>query len=81
MDVASLVSGPLSSTSASLAKVATCPKSETPNYQHLLCIYLPNVYDKAAVIEVRASLGSVNFGLSDTYMGQRSCVFSSAITV
>lgn len=48
----SLVSGPLSSTSASLAKVATCPKSETPNYQHLLCIYLPNVYDKAAVIEV-----------------------------
>ncbi|ETW74908.1 hypothetical protein HETIRDRAFT_332267 [Heterobasidion irregulare TC 32-1] len=64
----SLVSGPLSSTSASLAKVATCPISETPNYQHLLCIYLPNVYDKAAVTEVRASLGLVNFGLSDTYV-------------
>ncbi|KAI0057873.1 hypothetical protein BV25DRAFT_1892081 [Artomyces pyxidatus] len=48
----SLVSGPLSSTAAHLAKVATCPKNETPNYQHVLCIYLPDVYDKDAVTQV-----------------------------
>ncbi|THH18113.1 hypothetical protein EW146_g2822 [Bondarzewia mesenterica] len=48
----SLISGPLSATSAFLAKVATCPQSETPSYQHVLYIYLPNVYDKDAVTEV-----------------------------
>ena len=49
---ASLVSGPLCSTSAHLAKVATSPGQETTNYQHLICIYIPDVYDKASVTEV-----------------------------
>ncbi|THH06930.1 hypothetical protein EW146_g9468 [Bondarzewia mesenterica] len=48
----SLVSGPLSATSASLATVATCPQIETPDYEHLLFICLPNVYDKDAATEV-----------------------------
>ncbi|KAI0317139.1 translation initiation factor eIF 4e-like domain-containing protein [Amylostereum chailletii] len=48
----SVASGPLASTSAYLAKVATFPRHETPNYQHVLCIYMPDVYDKAAVTEV-----------------------------
>ncbi|THH01349.1 hypothetical protein EW026_g1350 [Hermanssonia centrifuga] len=48
----SLVDGPLSSTCAHLAKVSTCPQEETPNYQHVLCLYMPDVYDKDAVIEV-----------------------------
>src|SRR5882757_8750369 len=50
--IASLTSGPLSSTSAFEAKVATCPKSESANSQHILCLYMPNVYDKDAVTEV-----------------------------
>lgn len=49
----SLVSGPLSSTCAYSAKVATSPKSDTPNYQHVMCLYMPDVYDKDAVTEVR----------------------------
>jgi len=48
----SLTSGPLSSTSAFEAKVATCPKNESQNSQHLLCLYMPDVYDKDAVTEV-----------------------------
>lgn len=48
----SLISGPLSSTCAYLAKVATSPKSDTPNYQHVMCLYMPDVYDKDAVTEV-----------------------------
>ncbi|KAI0034704.1 hypothetical protein K488DRAFT_77104 [Vararia minispora EC-137] len=48
----SLVSGPLSATVAFSAKVATTPKPEMPNYQHVICIYMPNVYDKNAVIDV-----------------------------
>jgi hypothetical protein len=47
-----LVSGPLSQTNAYLAKVATSPESENPNYQHLICVYIPDVYDKGAVMEV-----------------------------
>ena len=46
------MSGPLSSTSARLAKVATSPEQELPNYQHLICVYIPDVYDKASVTEV-----------------------------
>ena len=49
---ASLVSGPLCSTSAHLAKVATSPEQETANFQHLICVYIPDVYDKASVTEV-----------------------------
>ncbi|KXN85290.1 hypothetical protein AN958_11390 [Leucoagaricus sp. SymC.cos] len=48
----SLVSGPLSSTVAWLAKVATSPERETPNYQHIICVYVPNVFDKDGVLEV-----------------------------
>jgi len=48
----SLISGPLSSTNAFEAKVATSPKTETPNYQHVICLYMPDVYDKDAVTEV-----------------------------
>ncbi|KAK0460940.1 translation initiation factor eIF 4e-like domain-containing protein [Desarmillaria tabescens] len=48
----SLVDGPLSTTTAFCAKVATCPADEKPNHQHVLCIYMPNVYDKDAVTEV-----------------------------
>ncbi|KAF8806536.1 hypothetical protein BYT27DRAFT_7191087 [Phlegmacium glaucopus] len=48
----SLVSGPLCSTSAYLAKVSTSPAQETANVQHLICVYLPDVYDKASVTEV-----------------------------
>ncbi|KAK0195743.1 translation initiation factor eIF 4e-like domain-containing protein [Armillaria mellea] len=48
----SLVDGPLSQTAAFCAKVATCPADEKPNYQHVLCIYMPNAYHKDAVTEV-----------------------------
>ncbi|KAK0486138.1 hypothetical protein IW261DRAFT_1453897 [Armillaria novae-zelandiae] len=48
----SLVDGPLSKTAADCTKVATCPADEKPGYQHVLCIYMPNVYDKDAVTEV-----------------------------
>jgi hypothetical protein len=48
----SLVSGPLSSTCATMAKVATSPKTDMPNYQHVMCLYMPDVYDKDAVTEV-----------------------------
>ncbi|PCH35631.1 hypothetical protein WOLCODRAFT_80886 [Wolfiporia cocos MD-104 SS10] len=50
----SLISGPLSSTSAHLAKVATCPQNETPNYSHVLCLYIPDVYNQQDVTEVIA---------------------------
>ncbi|KAG2748179.1 hypothetical protein P692DRAFT_20848855 [Suillus brevipes Sb2] len=48
----SLVSGPLASTCAYLTKVATSPANETPHHQHVICIYIPNVYDKDAVTDV-----------------------------
>ncbi|KAG6841374.1 hypothetical protein C0991_011714 [Blastosporella zonata] len=48
----SLVSGPLATTFAHLAKVATSPESQdSSNHQHLLCVYIPNVYDKDKVTE------------------------------
>jgi len=50
--LASIVSGPLSSTSVYLAKVATSPDSEPSNVQHLICVYMPNVYDKESVAQV-----------------------------
>ena len=50
--LASIVSGPLSSTPVYLAKVATSPDSETSNVQHLICVYMPNVYDKESVTQV-----------------------------
>lgn len=48
----SLVSGPLAATPAYRAKVATSPRSETPNHQHVICLYMPDVYDEQAVKEV-----------------------------
>ena len=48
----SLIEGPLSKTAAYLAKVATCPVTDTHNSQHVLCIYVPDVYDQLAVTEV-----------------------------
>ncbi|RDB24834.1 hypothetical protein Hypma_007582 [Hypsizygus marmoreus] len=48
----SLVAGPLASTSAYLAKVATSSEQENPHHQHLICVYLPDVYDKEKVTEV-----------------------------
>ncbi|KAJ7106049.1 hypothetical protein C8R43DRAFT_1045968 [Mycena crocata] len=48
----SLVSGPLAETSAYLAKVATSPADGSSSSQHLICIYMPDVYDKPAVTEV-----------------------------
>ncbi|KAF9501436.1 hypothetical protein BDN71DRAFT_1439015 [Pleurotus eryngii] len=48
----SLVSGPLAQTSAFQAKVATSPQEENPNYQHVICVYMPDVYDKDAVTKV-----------------------------
>ncbi|CDO70538.1 hypothetical protein BN946_scf184573.g6 [Trametes cinnabarina] len=48
----SLVSGPLSSTSAYAAKVATSPQNDTPHYNHLLCVYMPDIYDQDSVTAV-----------------------------
>ncbi|KAI0692098.1 translation initiation factor eIF 4e-like domain-containing protein [Cytidiella melzeri] len=48
----SLIEGPLAATCANLAKVSTCPKEETPNYQHVMCLYMPDVYDQDKVTEV-----------------------------
>ncbi|KAG5650819.1 hypothetical protein H0H81_010931 [Sphagnurus paluster] len=59
----SLVSGPLASTSAYLAKVATSPEQDNPNYQHVICVYIPDVYDKDKVTEVMKVLLR-NHGLS-----------------
>ena len=48
----SLVSGPLEATVAVSAKVATSPEYETQGYQHVICVYIPDVYDKENVTEV-----------------------------
>ena len=49
---ASLIEGPLSQTNAYLAKVATSPQNALEHYQHILCLYLPDVYDKDNVTAV-----------------------------
>ncbi|KAF9565597.1 hypothetical protein CPC08DRAFT_704583 [Agrocybe pediades] len=48
----SLVSGPLHKTVTFLAKVSTLPENVTPNHKHVICVYMPNVYDKEKVTEV-----------------------------
>ncbi|KAJ3763564.1 translation initiation factor eIF 4e-like domain-containing protein [Lentinula raphanica] len=48
----SLINGPLADTDAFCAKVATTPQEANPNYQHVVCLYLPNVYDKDTVLKV-----------------------------
>ncbi|KAF8622655.1 hypothetical protein AX15_006766 [Amanita polypyramis BW_CC] len=52
----SLVSGPLASSSARLAKVSINPDTETSHYRHVIYLYIPNVYDKNDVTAVRISL-------------------------
>ena len=49
----SLVSGPLAQTSAFLSKVSTTPKPSGQHYQHVICVYLPNVFDKGEVTKVQ----------------------------
>ena len=61
----SLVSGPLTQTSAFVAKVSTTPRSPGPNYQHVICVYLPNVFDKDEVTKVR-HIGLSTLGRSKT---------------
>ncbi|KAK1234245.1 hypothetical protein PQX77_002552 [Marasmius sp. AFHP31] len=48
----SLIEGPLASTDAFTMKVSTSPENDTPNYQHVICLYIPDVYDKEAVLKV-----------------------------
>ncbi|TFK51087.1 hypothetical protein OE88DRAFT_1630297 [Heliocybe sulcata] len=48
----SLAYGALAGTQAHLAKVATSPQTETPHYQHVMCLYIPDVYDEEAVRDV-----------------------------
>ncbi|KAI0827892.1 hypothetical protein BC628DRAFT_1431819 [Trametes gibbosa] len=70
----SLVSGPLASTCAYAAKVATSPQSETPNYSHLVSVYVPDVYDQPSVTEVmKVLLRSHGLNL----MGAKSNLYTS----
>ncbi|KAF9071650.1 hypothetical protein BDP27DRAFT_1291093 [Rhodocollybia butyracea] len=46
----SLIEGPLANTKAFCVKVSTF--SSEPNYRHVICLYLPNVYDKNEVTKV-----------------------------
>ena len=57
LSTASLISGPLASTSAYLTKVSTCPPDGNPPAQHLICLYMPDIYDKQAVTDVRLNAG------------------------
>lgn len=52
LQIASLASGPLSTTSAFCAKVATSPENAAPGHQHVICVYVPGVYDKEDVTAV-----------------------------
>ncbi|PIL33417.1 hypothetical protein GSI_04039 [Ganoderma sinense ZZ0214-1] len=70
----SLVSGPLSSTSAFLAKVATSPQDDTPNYSHLICVYMPDAYDQSSVLEVMKVLLR-NHGMN--LMGVKTNLYTS----
>ncbi|KDN47906.1 hypothetical protein RSAG8_03326, partial [Rhizoctonia solani AG-8 WAC10335] len=47
-----LVAGALSNTPAFCLKVATTPAGVLPNHRYLICLYLPDLYDKAVVTEV-----------------------------
>jgi len=70
----SLITGPLSSTCAKVAKVSTSPQNETPDYKHVLCLYMPDVYDKAKVTEVmKVLLGQHGMSL----MGVKSDLYTA----
>ena len=61
----SLVSGALAETAARAAKVATARPGAGENGQHVLCVYLPDVYDLDAVRDVmRVLLRDVGARLS-----------------
>ncbi|KIK67496.1 hypothetical protein GYMLUDRAFT_37628 [Collybiopsis luxurians FD-317 M1] len=61
----SLIEGPLAKTPAFSAKVATSPPDANPNHQHVICLYLPDVYDKNTVTEVmKILLRNHGFNLS-----------------
>ncbi|KAI0090732.1 translation initiation factor eIF 4e-like domain-containing protein [Irpex rosettiformis] len=70
----SLIEGPLASTSATLAKVSTSPKDETQNYQHVMCLYMPDVYDQDKVTEVMKVLLR-NHGMN--LMGVKSNLYTA----
>ncbi|KAG8739915.1 hypothetical protein FRC12_016163 [Ceratobasidium sp. 428] len=53
-----LVTGALSKTSAFCAKVATTPSTPEPNHRYLICLYLPDMYDKDAATEVLRTVSS-----------------------
>ncbi|KAK7472479.1 hypothetical protein VKT23_000594 [Stygiomarasmius scandens] len=49
----SLVEGPIAETKAFLAKVATSPLGgDSSNCQHVICLYIPDVYDKDSVLNI-----------------------------
>ncbi|KAK7045546.1 hypothetical protein VNI00_007378 [Paramarasmius palmivorus] len=48
----SLIDGPLAGTTAHTIKVSTSPENDDPKYQHVICLYIPDVYDKDSVIKV-----------------------------
>ncbi|ESK97308.1 hypothetical protein Moror_17739 [Moniliophthora roreri MCA 2997] len=48
----SLIDGPLAGTDVHTAKVSTSPESDDPKYQHVICLYIPDVYDKDLVTKV-----------------------------
>ncbi|KAH9941934.1 translation initiation factor eIF 4e-like domain-containing protein [Amylocystis lapponica] len=70
----SLISGPLASTCAYTAKVSTSPQNETENYNHVLCLYMPDVYDKSSVTEVMKVLLR-NHGMN--LMGVKSNLYTA----
>ncbi|KAF8706760.1 hypothetical protein RHS03_04674, partial [Rhizoctonia solani] len=47
-----LITGALSKTPAFCLKVATTPGDVLPNHRYLICLYLPDLYDRAAAAEV-----------------------------
>ncbi|KAF8229021.1 hypothetical protein L208DRAFT_1439551 [Tricholoma matsutake] len=63
----SLVSGPLAATPAFLAKVATSPKEESSNHQHLICIYMPDVFEMVMKVILRHHGVNLSGVKSDMY--------------
>jgi hypothetical protein len=48
----SLVTGPLSSTCAYKARVTACPIDDSKGQQHVIFVYMPDVFDEAAAKKV-----------------------------
>ncbi|KAH7883200.1 translation initiation factor eIF 4e-like domain-containing protein [Phlebopus sp. FC_14] len=70
----SLIYGSLASTSAFCTKVATSPQHETPGHQHVICLYIPDIYDKSSATEVMKILLR-NHGLN--LSGAKSDLYTS----